>query len=57
MNVQTQLKLYQSKIGKAGKKEAGTAPIHSKDPPPFLPGDTIKDDVIESKRVQFKQDE
>jgi putative transposase len=52
-----QWKTYQRKTGKTGKKEAGTAPIQSKDPPPFLPGNTIKDDVIGSKRVQLKQDE
>jgi hypothetical protein len=44
-----QWKTYQKRTGKAGKKEAGTAPITEQGPASFLPGNTNKYDIIEAK--------
>lgn len=51
-----QWKTYQSKTGKTGKKEAGTAPFTEQEPASFLPDDPTNNQLKKSSSLQLNQD-
>jgi len=50
-------KNYPRNFAKAGKKEAGTAPLTEQGPASFLPGHAVNNKLKETRPVQVKQDE